>query len=182
MSIERVELRFSGSGGQGVVLAGEILGRAFAYAGLNVAQTQSYGAEARGSKAKSEVIASSSPIGFPMVRRCDIMVAMNQGGVDSYIGDLKEDGILLVDEDLVKNIPETPKASIIKIRANGLAKEKLGANMFANMIMVGAVVKILEKTMKLDFNIVERAVKDSTPEKLVEQNLEALRIGYSTVK
>ncbi len=71
-------MRISGLGGQGVVLAGQILGRAAVYDGKNVVQTQSYGAEARGSTAKSEIIISDGKIGFPMVRKCDVLVAMNQ--------------------------------------------------------------------------------------------------------
>jgi 2-oxoglutarate ferredoxin oxidoreductase subunit gamma len=83
--MRRTELRICGFGGQGVVLAGQVLGRAAVYDGWNVVQTQSYGAEARGTTAKSEVIISNSRIGFPAVRRCDILVAMDQEALDVNI-------------------------------------------------------------------------------------------------
>jgi len=85
----RVEVRICGLGGQGVVLAGQILGKAAVYDGWNVVQTQSYGAEARGTTAKSEVIISDGPIGFPMVRKCDILIAMSQEALDKNVKDLK---------------------------------------------------------------------------------------------
>ena len=84
----KTEIRIGGSGGQGVVLAAQILGKAAVLDGRNVLQTQSYGAEARGSLAKSEVIISDSKIGFPAVRKCDILVAMNQESLNVLVGDL----------------------------------------------------------------------------------------------
>ncbi|MBE0512420.1 2-oxoacid:acceptor oxidoreductase family protein, partial [Candidatus Bathyarchaeota archaeon] len=119
---KRIEVRISGLGGQGVVLAGEILGRAAAYEGKRVVQTQSYGAEARGSAAKSEVIISDSEIGFPKVRKCDVLVAMSQSAVEMHLKDLKEKGVLIVDEDLVKHLPET-KARVFRIPATKTAEK-----------------------------------------------------------
>ena len=183
MKTKRLEIRFSGFGGQGVVLAGEILGRALAYLGLNVVQTQSYGAEARGSKAKSEVVASTEPIGFPMVRQCDILVAMNQSSLDSYAGDLKkENTILIIDEDLAKSVSELHGVQTFVLPANRLAQEKLGSTMFTNIIMIGALAKLLGKTIKLDIHVIERVVKESVAKKFVEQNLNALKIGYDLIK
>jgi len=86
----RVEIRISGLGGQGVVLMGEILGRAAVYDGKHAVQTQSYGAEARGSAARSEVIISDEKIGFPKVRKCDVLVAMSQSALDKHLKDLRE--------------------------------------------------------------------------------------------
>ena len=77
---KRIEIRISGLGGQGIVLAGQILGRAAVYEGKNVVQKGDYGAEARGSAAKSEVIIYDDKIGFPAVRKCDILVTMSPRG------------------------------------------------------------------------------------------------------
>ena len=93
----RIETRISGLGGQGVVLAGQILGRAAVYDGKKVVQTQSYGAEARGSAAKSEVIISDERISFPMVRECDILVVLSQEALNRNIDSLKRGAILLAD-------------------------------------------------------------------------------------
>jgi len=94
-----LEVRISGLGGQGVVLAGVILGRAVVYDGKYAVQTQSYGAEARGSAAKSELLISDARISFPKVRRCDILVAMSQSALDKHLKDLRATGTLLVDRD-----------------------------------------------------------------------------------
>ncbi len=96
---KKTEIRIAGLGGQGVVLAGHILGKAAVNDGLQVVQTQSYGAEARGSAAKSEIILSSGKIGFPMVRKSDVLVAMNQTALDRHLKDLRADGVLIMDKN-----------------------------------------------------------------------------------
>src|SRR4030042_287432 len=119
----KTEIRIGGSGGQGIVLAAQILGKAAILDGKNVLQTQAYGAEARGSLAKSEVIISDGKIGFPAVRKCDILVAMNQESLNTLIKDLKEDGILIVDTTNARGIPET-KARTLKIPITETAKKE----------------------------------------------------------
>lgn len=174
---KRIEIRIAGLGGQGVVLAGHILGKAAAYDGLQVVQTQSYGAEARGSAAKSEVIISDSKIGFPMVRSCDVLVAMSQTALDKNLKDLKQNGTLLIDPDIVKNVPET-KAKVYKIAATETADSRLKSKMYANIIILGALARItgLVKTAA-----VEKAIVDSVPEKLKDIDIEAFRIGKELI-
>ena len=167
-------MRICGYGGQGVVLAGQILGKAAVYDGKNALQTQSYGAEARGSLTRSEVIISDSRIGFPAVRKCDILVAMNQESLNNFLKDLKEDGILLVDSTNVETIPST-KAKTFKIPATEIAKKMFGETIYANMVMLGALTKI---TKLVTANSVEKAVKESVPEKTLKKNLNAYKRGY----
>lgn len=170
----KIEVRISGLGGQGVVLAGQILGRAAVYSGKNALQTQSYGAEARGSAAKSEVIISDTKIGFPAVRRCDILVTMSQTALDKHLKDLEEeDGILLVDSSIVKVVPPT-KAEIFEIPATETAKKTLGASIYANMIMLGALTNIIKMIAK---DAMEKAIRESVPEKTVETNINAFKKG-----
>lgn len=154
-------------------MAGHILGKASVYSGKNAVQTQSYGAEARGSAAKSEVIISDSKIGFPGVRECDILVTMSQTALNKHLGDLKEEGILLVDINTVKSIPET-KAKVIKIPATETAKEAFGASIYANMIVLGALTKLINKVKK---KAMEKAIRESVPQKTVEANVTAFRKG-----
>ncbi len=174
--MEKTEIRISGLGGQGVVLAGQILGRAAAYDGKNVVQTQSYGAEARGSMAKSEVIISDSKIGFPIVRKCDILVAMSQDAVTRNIKDLKEEGILLLDSSLKNTLGI--KARILRIPATEIAESSCGEKLYANMVMLGALVRVSsivsEKSM-------ERAIMDSISEKSISANLWAYRKGKKLI-
>ena len=168
-------MRISGLGGQGAVLAGQILGRAAVYDGKNVVQTQSYGAEARGSAAKSEVIISDGKIGFPIVRKCDILIAMSQEAVEKNIKDLKEDGILLVDSSTVKKIPET-KARIFKIPATEIAEKMFKAKIYANMIMLGALTSITKVTNEKSFT---RTIRETVSKEIVNTNLNAYRKGLT---
>jgi len=174
---KRIEVRISGLGGQGVVLAGEILGRAAAYDGKHVVQTQSYGAEARGSAAKSEVIISDSKIGFPKVRKCDILVAMSQSAVEIHSKDLKERGILIVDEKMVKHLPET-KARVFKIPATKTVEKLLKSKLYANVVMLGALTKI---TSIVNEEAVEKAIIDIVPKIAREANISGFREGLKLV-
>ena len=171
--MKRTEIRISGLGGQGVVLAGQVLGKAAVYDGKNAVQTQSYGAEARGSAAKSEVIISDDKIGFPMVRRCDILVALNQEAVDRNSKDLRDDATLLVDSSVVKTIPET-KAKIFKIPATQTAETTFKDRLYTNMIILGALTRI---TRIVSEQSMEKAIKDSVPSKATAVNLEAYKKG-----
>jgi len=171
--LKKIEVRISGLGGQGVVLAGQILGRAAAYSGKNAVQTQSYGAEARGSAAKSEVIISEGKIGFPMVRKCDILVAMSQEAVEKNSKDLKEDGILLVDSSTVKKMPET-KARIIEIAATQIAERSIGEKLYANMVMLGALTRT---TDIVDHKSMEKSIIDTVPKKAIDLNMRAYEKG-----
>lgn len=173
---KKIEIIIGGYGGQGVVLAGQILGKAAALEGKNVVQTQSYGAEARGSLVKSEVIISDSRIGFPAVRRCDVLVAMNQESLDKYLPLLKDDGILIVDSSIEK-IPEV-KAKTYKVPAVETAKKVFGESLFANMVILGALTKI---TQLVSVESMEKSIRESVSEKTLETNLNAFRKGLQLV-
>ena len=171
-------MRISGLGGQGVVLAGQILGRAAAYDGKNVVQTQSYGAEARGSAARSEVIISEGKIGFPEVRKCDILIAMNQEALDRHFKDLKKDGVLLIDSTYVNKTPST-RAKIFKIPATEIAEKTFGAKIYANMFMLGALTKI---TNIVSEKAIERAIEDTIGEKTSDTNRQAYKKGQELIQ
>jgi len=174
---KKIEVIISGFGGQGVVLAGEILGRAAAYEGKYVVQTKSYGAEARGSTAKSEVIISDSKIDFPKVRRCDILVTMSQNALETHLEHLKENGVLIVDKDKVSHLPET-KARVFKIPATKTAAKLLKSRLYANVIMLGVLSKI---TGIVKEKAVEKAITDSVPEDAREANIRGFRKGLKLV-
>jgi len=169
----KTEIRIGGSGGQGVVLAAQILGKAAILDGKNALQTQAYGAEARGSLAKSEVIISDDKIGFPAVRKPDILVAMNQQALDKLLKDLKETGTLILDTTSVTAIPET-KAKVYKIPITETTKKTFGETMSANMLMLGALVKI---TRLVTVQAMEKTIKENVPKKTIETNIKAFRKG-----
>ncbi|MCW3985213.1 MAG: 2-oxoacid:acceptor oxidoreductase family protein [Candidatus Bathyarchaeota archaeon] len=170
-----VEVRICGLGGQGVVLAGQILGRAAVYDGKNVVQTQSYGAEARGSAAKSEVIISDQKIGYPMVRKCDILVAMSQSAINAHIKDLKENATLLVDKDLVKQIPEI-KAKVYNLPTTKVAETQLRSKMYANVVMLGALTEITKIVSK---EAMKKAITTSVRADTTKTNLCAFEEGIN---
>ncbi|MCX5798633.1 MAG: 2-oxoacid:acceptor oxidoreductase family protein, partial [Proteobacteria bacterium] len=102
----RYDIRLSGSGGQGLILMGIILAEAIGiYDGKYVAQTQSYGPEARGGSSKAEVVVSNEEIDYPKAMKLDLLLAMNQKSCDDYYMDLKPDGILIVDSTFVTQVP-----------------------------------------------------------------------------
>jgi len=171
----RVEVRISGLGGQGVILAGQILGRAAVHDRKNVVQTQSYGAEARGSSAKSEIIISEEKIGFPKVRKCDILVAMSQTALDRHLKDLKENGVLLIDEDMVKEVPSV-KARVWRIPATKVSESELKSKIFANVVMLGALTN---KVGMVSNKAMERGIIESISEETREENITAFRKGMT---
>lgn len=152
-----IEVRITGQGGQGVVIAGQILGRAAVYDRKNAVQTQSYGAEARGSIAKSEIIISDRKIGFPAVRESDVLVAMSQEALTKYWKDSKKDSVLIVDSTNVKTIPKA-NLKIYKIPFTEEAERTFKAKIYGNMVMLGALTKILDM---VSTRAMERAIEDS---------------------
>jgi 2-oxoglutarate ferredoxin oxidoreductase subunit gamma len=174
----KIEIRFGGSGGQGVVLAAQILGKAAVLDGRNALQTQAYGAEARGSMAKSEVIISDAKIGFPAVRKCDILVAMNQESLNTLIKDLKENGMLIVDSTNVIDIPET-KAKAHKIPITETAKKTFGESFYANMIMLGAFAKL---TDLVSTEAMEKTIKENVSKKTIKNNIKAFQKGLELAR
>lgn len=131
----RYEIRISGSGGQGIVLMGIIIAEAAIIEGMNVAQTQSYGPEARGGSSKSEVVISDEEIDYPKTDKLDCLIAMNQKACDDYFLDLKPEGILIVDSTFVKSVPFL---RVYQIPFTKIAKEKLKSDLVANIIALGA--------------------------------------------
>jgi 2-oxoglutarate ferredoxin oxidoreductase subunit gamma len=165
-------------GGQGVVLAGHILGKAAVNDGLQVVQTQSYGAEARGSAAKSEIILSDGKIGFPVVRKSDVLVAMSQTALDKHLKDLRETGTLIVDTDTVKEVPST-SAKVFKAEATKKAETELKSRMYANMVMLGAIVRI---TKLVTSSSVEKAIRETFSGEAAEKNIMAFKAGLNLVE
>jgi len=123
--------------------------------------------------AKSEVIISDGKIGFPAVRKPDILVVMNQEALDKLLKDLKETGTLIVDTSNVTAIPET-KAKVYKIPITETTKKTFKEAMFANILMLGALVKI---TKLVTVQSMEKAIKENVSKKTIETNINAFRKG-----
>ncbi|MDR2104226.1 MAG: 2-oxoacid:acceptor oxidoreductase family protein, partial [Deferribacteraceae bacterium] len=129
----KTEIRLSGSGGQGLITAGIIFAQAAVLDGKNAVQTQSYGPEARGGAAKAEVIISDKEIYYPKVTTPDILIALTQEAVNNYISDMSEDGLVIADDTLVKEVP-FGNYKIFKTPIVTAASEKLASVLSANII------------------------------------------------
>ncbi len=173
----RYEIRLSGSGGQGLILMGIILAEAIGiYDGKYVAQTQSYGPEARGGSSKSEVIVSDEEIDYPKALQVDLLLAMNQKSCDEFYSDLKHDGILIVDSTFVTQIP-TLKA--YQIPFTRIAREKFNREVVANIIALGSITQL---TSIVSLKAIESAVLSRVPKGTEKLNRDALRAGVSAAK
>jgi len=173
------EIRLSGEGGQGLVLAGKILAEAAAiYDELNATQSQSYGPEARGGASRSEVIISDGEIDFPKAQNLDLLLALTQESLDKYHGDLKSGGLLVVDADDVKRLPERD-CKVVRIPFTRLAREKLGKVIVANIIAVGSIVRLSRIVTE---QAVEQAIRARVPRGTEDLNLEAFRLGLEVAR
>lgn len=175
----RYEMRFSGSGGQGMILAGIIMAEAASiYGDKNAVQSQSYGPESRGGASKAEVIISSQPIDYPKATAIDCMLAMTQEACTKYHADVKESGILLIDSDEVKNIPHG-KFKVLGFPITETARKELGKTIVANIISLGMMTEI---TGIVTHEAIEKAVLSRVPAAFLELNKKALQIGFEKAK
>lgn len=140
-------------------------------------QTQSYGAEARGTTAKSEVIISEGKIGFPIVRKCDMLIAMSQEALEKNFKDLKEDGFLLFDNSIIKNVPVV-KAKVYAVPATEIAEKNFGQKLYANMVILGALNKLTNMTSEKSM---EKAIKETFAENAFAKNMQAYKKGSEAV-
>lgn len=171
------QIRLSGSGGQGVITAAIILAEAAVQEGKDAVQSQSYGPEARGGASKAEVIISERAIYHPKVTTPDIVLAMTQQAAEKYAKDLPEDGILIVDEDLVPDAPAHPR--VVKVPITRLAVETLGKALFANIVALGLLVKV---SGIVAFETIQKAVAGRVPPATIDKNMQALKVGYDSVE
>lgn len=172
--MERTEVRIAGFGGQGVVLAGVLLGRAALEEGRYAVQTQSYGAEARGGAARSEVVIAGEPVLYPEVVAPQVLAVLSQAALDRYLPELREDGTLIADAELVSRVPERPAGRILRGRFTGVAGEELGRPIVANMVMLGFLV---QATGLVRPDSLRRAVAGGVPPGTEQLNLKAVERG-----
>ena len=174
--VPRTEVQLGGFGGQGIISAGKIIGQAAAiYDGLEVCFTQSYGPEARGGAAGSQVVVGSDPIHHPHLIRPSSMIIMSQGAYAKYLSFLAPDGVLLIDDGLVA-LTEDHRQDIITygLPATQIA-EQLGNNRAANTVMIGfwtAISGVISR------EAMQQSVAESVPPKTIDVNLKAFDEGY----
>ena len=168
------EIKIGGLGGQGVILGGIIIGKAAAlYDNKHSCLTQAFGPEARGSACSAQVMVDDSPILYPYVHHPHILVTMSQDAWVKFGPELREDGTLLYEEDMVKptNLPKGVKA--FAVPATRIAEE-LGRKMVLNIVMVGFFTSV---TRLVGEEATRKAVADSVPPNTVDLNVKAFEKG-----
>jgi len=174
---DRFEIRLSGSGGQGLILAGVILATAIGVGdGKNVVQTQSYGPEARGGASRADVVISNGEIYYPKTMKLDLLLALTQEACDKYFPDLKEDGILVIDSNMVTQVPTKKYHGFPFVR---IAREEIGSAMVANVIALGAIAELTGIVSK---ESIKDAVLSRAPRGTEEKNQKALELGFTIAR
>jgi 2-oxoglutarate ferredoxin oxidoreductase subunit gamma len=171
----KTEIRLAGFGGQGIVLAGHILGKAASlFEHLNSVFTQSYGPEARGGACSADVIISGGAIFYPRVSCPQILVLMSEEAKHTYGGLMTQEAMVLIDENLVQMDTVPTGCRLFKIPATRLA-EKLGRKIVANIVMLGFITSVTEV---VGYEAMKQALFDSIPRGTEELNLKAFEKGY----
>ncbi len=169
------EIRLAGFGGQGVILSAIVIGKAGCiYHNGYSTMTQSFGPEARGGACSAQVILSDNPVLYPYVTQPDILVVMSQEAYTLFSPQVNPNGILVIEEDLVR-ISELPVGvRVYSIPATRIAEE-LGKKMVLNIVMVGFFAAV---SHVLDPEAVRNAVAASVPEAYRDLNLKAFDRGF----
>ncbi|TAL68134.1 MAG: 2-oxoacid:ferredoxin oxidoreductase subunit gamma [Bacteroidetes bacterium] len=171
-----MNIRFTGFGGQGIILSGVIYGWAAILDNKNAIQTQSYGSSARGGACKCDVIIQDSYIYELVPSGNDILVAFSQPAFEKYKKSLLKTGILFFDSDLV-NINSFEAVSH-SIPATDFAFKEFGQKLFANIIMLGF---FNAKTGLINPEAVEKSIKQYVPAKYADTNINAFRLGAGLI-
>ena len=168
------QVRFGGVGGQGVVLAGRLLGRAAAlFDGKEAVCTQTYGPEARGGASRADVIVSNDPVDYPFVTEADVLAVFFQEAYMKFRSGLRPGGMLIFDTGLVQ--PSENGENVYGIPATEIA-EGLGSRLVTNIVMLGF---LLGKTGVVSRESMEQSIRSMVKEQFVELDMKALDAGIS---
>lgn len=175
--MERYEIRLSGSGGQGLILAGKILAEAAAiYEGRNAVQTQSYGPEARGGASKAEVVISDDEIDYPKAIELDLLLSLTQESCTKYSSDLKDGSILIIDSGMVKDLPDG-NYKLYSTPITDIAVNKVGKAVVTNIVALGILTRI---SGIVSAEAMKKAILARVPKGTEELNMKAFEEGFKT--
>ena len=174
--MDNVEIRFSGSGGQGLILSAKILAAALVEEGNNVAQSQSYEPVSRGGLSRSDLVVTKGEAAYPLSSGLDILMILDGAAANAFDGLLNTDSLVLVDAELVPN----PPAGGFTIKSLPFTEtaRKLGNKRVANIVALSALVSLSGICAE---DTLEQVVKAKTPAKFARLNMEALEAGRKLV-
>lgn len=174
--MKRTEILISGFGGQGVVRLGRILSTAAVHEGLYTTMLISHGTETRGGYVRSQIVVSDEPIDSPVVEAPDYFCAMSKSAYSKF-SDLVDQGIILFDPAYIDQINDQG-VKHVALSARDLATEKLGGEIFSNIIFLGALGQYLKEWIHKE--TILRAIQEILP-KFTEKNKQAFEIGYAAL-
>ncbi len=170
------QIRVGGFGGQGVILAGTILGKAGAiYDNKYATMSRSYGPEARGGACSSQILISDEPITYPYVIKADVLVALSQEACEKYIGNMVENGAVLFEKELVNPKSASSSTKLMGIPCTRIAEE-LGSRVVLNMVMLGFFAQACPA---LSPDAIKEAIRKTVPSKTIDVNLMAFEHGFT---
>ena len=173
----RKQLRFSGVGGQGVLLAGEILAEAKIESGGYGIKAASYTSQVRGGPTKVDILLDEEPILYPYATEgsIDFMLSTAQMGFDLFKSGIKDGGIIVIDSNLVKaSEQDREKYKIIEIPIISIAKNEIGNVVTQSVVALGVSV---EFSGCMDRELVFSVMQKKVPSKVLELNKRAFEIG-----
>ncbi len=166
----RTEIRLAGFGGQGIVLAGAILGESAIIAELEAVQTQSYGPESRGGAARSEVVIADGPVDYPRVTVPDVLIVLSSAAMRKYGEERGKKTRTVVDSDLVQMEVEGAERVPFTMTA-----ENLGRRIVANIVMLGFITNRFKLVPR---EAIEKAIMKRIPKGTEELNMNAFQAGW----
>ena len=175
----RINVRFAGAGGQGVILASVLLAKGYGLGeDYNIAQTQSYGPEARGGACKAETLISDTPIGFTKVQHPDFLLLLTEDAMKKYAANVPENCLIMLDES-IEPLPEMNPDKVLRFPILRTAKEKVGRAQTANVVAIGCINTVLNL---VDDESIKKAVTMHVPAGTEEMNLRALEEGIALAR
>ncbi len=171
------EIRLSGTGGQGLGLGGKMLAAALSSEGLHVAQSQSYEPTSRGGMSRSDLVVSRQTADYPLATGLDYLLILDKRAISISEGMINKDAVVLVDEELVPD----PPSGHFKVHALPLSRTaiSLGNLRVTNVVSLGALIALGDFC---SIETMEAAIKQVTPKKYAQMNLDAVRAGYELVQ
>ena len=169
-----IEILIAGSGGQGIILIGGILGKAATLNGMYATQVSNHGSSQRGTPVRTEIIISDKPIKYALVQKPDYFIVMSYLGYNRFNKNMVEKTKIFIDSDRVKDFHKYYEGKYISLPASTISKE-MGNPLGANIVMLG---KFLSASNIIPLKMVEEAIVQNIPEQFIEKNLEAIRKGH----
>jgi 2-oxoglutarate ferredoxin oxidoreductase subunit gamma len=173
----QTQIRIGGSGGQGIVLAGLLLGKAASlFDGKDAVFTQAYGPEARGGASNADIIISSQPVDYPYVTKPDILAVLFQEAYAKFRPLLSSGGVLIIEQDLVR--PNEGDGQAIRLPATRMA-EDLGSKLVTNVVLLGYITGI---TAVVSCEAMKQSIRTTVKEKVIDMNIRAFEAGYERAR